>query len=93
MHLYSWISFGTSAQRRSNRSDWQLARIVRKNNIRDVAAFLEFAKDYDINNDAYLSGLELSDAAAKYTEGGKENVETTAGTAVVAKDNPVDSAK
>ena len=71
----------------------KLEAIVRKNNIRDVAAFLEFAKDYDINNDAYLSGLELSEAAAKYTEGGKENVETTAGTAVVAKDNPVDGAK
>jgi hypothetical protein len=71
----------------------KLESIVKKNNIRDVTAFLEFAKSFDINNDAYLSGLELSDAAAKYTEVVKEDVEITSESTAAEKDDSVDGAK
>ena len=71
----------------------KLDAIVKRNNIRDVVAFIEFAKSFDINNDAYLSGLELSDAAAKYTEVVKENVEITSESPGAEEVDSVDSAK
>ena len=71
----------------------KLDAIVKRNNIRDVVAFIEFAKSFDINNDAYLSGLELSDAAAKYTEVVKENVEITSESPGTEEVDSVDGAK
>ena len=49
-------------------NDQKLRKIVELYKIEDIGAFLEFARSFDVNNDAYLSGLELREAAKKYQE-------------------------
>jgi len=44
-----------------------LDRIVKENSIEDVEAFVEFAKDYDKDENNYLKAGELEKAAADWT--------------------------
>ena len=48
-------------------SDSVLDRIVKENSIEDVEAFVEFAKDYDKDENNYLKAGELEKAAADWT--------------------------
>ncbi|MAU39253.1 MAG: hypothetical protein CL501_00120 [Actinobacteria bacterium] len=48
-------------------------RLVAKYEIEDKIKFIEFAQDYDANNNDYLTEAELKKAAIDYT---KESIET-----------------
>ena len=52
-----------------------LDRLVAKYEIEDKIKFIEFAQDYDANNNDYLTEAELKKAAIDYT---KESIETVA---------------
>ena len=48
-------------------------RIVNENSIDDVEAFIEFAKDYDKDENNYLKAGELEKAAADWTAKASES--------------------
>ncbi|MEC8735401.1 MAG: hypothetical protein VXX39_00425 [Candidatus Thermoplasmatota archaeon] len=54
-------------------SDSVLDRIVNENSIDDVEAFIEFAKDYDKDENNYLKAGELEKAAADWTAKASES--------------------
>ena len=54
-------------------SDSVLDRIVKENSIEDVEAFVEFAKDYDKDENNYLKAGELEKAAADWTAKASES--------------------
>ena len=54
-------------------SDSVLDRIVKENSIEDVEAFVEFAKDYDKDENNYLKAGELEKAASDWTAKASES--------------------